>query len=316
MSDCQVVLAEVAEGTKTGSGLVCLVVDDSPMDRRMASSLLEVGLGARVITAKHGLEALKILRKEQPDLVLTDMQMPEMDGLELVEIVRSNYPTLPIMLMTANGSEELAMRALQAGAASYVPKSQLNESLVSTAETILSAARQERRRGRVLECVTHMECEFELENDPALVPHLIAHLQEQMLRMQLCNANGKIRLGVAMEESLLNGLYHGNLELSSDLRQDGSNRFNEMAEKRRHLPPYRDRRVHVQVRLSPREASFIIRDEGPGFDTSKLPDPTDPENLLKASGRGLLLIRTFMDEVFHNSTGNQITMVKRCKKAE
>ncbi|MGE0608143.1 MAG: ATP-binding protein, partial [Pirellulales bacterium] len=48
-----------------------------------------------------------------------------------------------------------------------------------------------------------------------------------------------------------------------------------------------------------------------GFDPSKLPDPTDPANLEKASGRGLLLMRSFMDEVTYNATGNQITLVKR-----
>ena len=56
----------------------------------------------------------------------------------------------------------------------------------------------------------------------------------------------------------------------------------------------------------------MIRDEGPGFDPDGLPDPTDPENLTKASGRGVLLIRTFMDEVRFNDTGNEITMIKRC----
>ena len=61
-------------------------------------------------------------------------------------------------------------------------------------------------------------------------------------------------------------------------------------------------------------ATIIIRDEGPGFDLSSLRDPTDPENLEKAGGRGLLLINAFMDEVRHNERGNQITMIKN--KAE
>ena len=59
------------------------------------------------------------------------------------------------------------------------------------------------------------------------------------------------------------------------------------------------------------EARFVIRDEGPGFDPRTLPDPTDPENLLKPSGRGVMLIRTFMDAVAFNETGNEITMIKR-----
>ena len=55
----------------------------------------------------------------------------------------------------------------------------------------------------------------------------------------------------------------------------------------------------------------MIRDEGQGFDLASLPDPTLPQNLERRTGRGLFLIRTFMDEVRHNDVGNEITMVKR-----
>jgi len=213
-------------------------------------------------------------------------------------------------LMTANGSEELAMLALRAGAASYVPKRVLVGELAGTVEHVLAAAHMERRRSRIFECVTRLECEVELDNDPSLAPDFIAHVQEQMVRMRICGENGKVRVGVALEEAMLNAIYHGNLELSSDLKQDGSDRFYKLAAERRALSPYRDRKLHIQIRLSGREASFVIRDDGPGFDLARLADPTDAENLLRASGRGLLLIRTFMDEVTHNRAGNQIAMVK------
>jgi CheY-like chemotaxis protein len=304
---------DVARRSGESSPPLILIVDDAPVELHLAGMLLEKDLGSRVAFAGHGREALAAIKTEMPALIVTDLLMPEMDGLQLVEEVRARFPTLPIVLMTAHGNEELALRALEAGAASYVPKRTLAKVLAPTVERILSAARQERRRNYVLECISRLEADFEIENDPALVPHLIAHVQEQMLRMKLCNENTKIRIGVALEEALLNGLYHGNLEVSSELRQDGSNRYEELAGERRGLAPYRDRRLHVQVRLSMREASFVIRDEGPGFDLTQLLDPTDPENMLRTSGRGLLLIRTFMDEVIHNAAGNQITMVKRAQ---
>ncbi len=55
---------------------------------------------------------------------------------------------------------------------------------------------------------------------------------------------------------------------------------------------------------------FVIRDEGPGFDHRKVSDPTQAENLDRVSGRGLLLIHSFMDEVSYNDRGNEITLVK------
>ena len=64
------------------------------------------------------------------------------------------------------------------------------------------------------------------------------------------------------------------------------------------------------MRPSPAEATYTVRDEGPGFDPSALPDPNDPQNLEKIGGRGLLLIRTFMDQVQYNDRGNAITMRK------
>ena len=179
---------------------------------------------------------------------------------------------------------------------------------------VLARAKMDRRRQELNQFIDSVAYNLVLENDPMLVPILVSRLQDYLFAMKICGQNDKTRVGVALEEALLNGMYHGNLEVSSDLKQDGSNAFNRLAEQRRQEAPYRERRLHVQVRLSTSEAFFAIRDEGPGFDPSKLPDPTDPENLTKASGRGILLIRTFMDEVTHSANGNQITMVKRRKK--
>ena len=86
-----------------------------------------------------------------------------------------------------------------------------------------------------------------------------------------------------------------------------------MAAERQKQKPYCDRRVYVLAKDVPEGSTYVIRDEGPGFDPRKLPDPLDPENFEKVSGRGLLLIRTFMDDVRHNSKGNEITLFKRAE---
>jgi anti-sigma regulatory factor (Ser/Thr protein kinase) len=69
--------------------------------------------------------------------------------------------------------------------------------------------------------------------------------------------------------------------------------------------------VQIKVRMNDRDAVFVIRDEGPGFEVAGRPDPTEPENLEQAGGRGILLMRTFMDEVLFNERGNEVTLVKR-----
>ena len=62
------------------------------------------------------------------------------------------------------------------------------------------------------------------------------------------------------------------------------------------------------MRISHEGATFIIRDEGPGFDPNKVPDPTAPENLEAVCGRGIWLMRSLMDEVDYNETGNEVTL--------
>ena len=113
----------------------------------------------------------------------------------------------------------------------------------------------------------------------------------------------------ALEEAMLNGMYHGNLGVSSELKQQGT-AFHDTVERRRTQAPYAGRKLHVRSQLTADRVTYTIRDEGAGFDVSSLPDPTDPANLEKPSGRGLLLIRCFMDEVTYNATGNEITLVK------
>ncbi len=83
------------------------------VDQRLAGRLLEQQLQLTVVYADNGKQALEVIRRQTPDIVITDMLMPEMDGLELVEAIRLDYPALPVIVMTAVGSEELAADALK-----------------------------------------------------------------------------------------------------------------------------------------------------------------------------------------------------------
>lgn len=287
-----------------------LVVDDSATERHLAGNLLQKAHGLSVTFASDGREALLAIARNAPDAVLTDMQMPNMDGLSLVQAVRTQYPAIPVVLMTAHGSEDLAVQALQRGAASYVPKRQLSRELLTTIEKVLAIAKAERGQQRVLECVRRTELEFHLTNDATLIPPLIAYLGEELMRLRFCDKTGLIRIGVALHEAIENAIYHGNLEVSSELRRDNPKSYQALAVQRRSQSPYSERRVTVIVRISPDQAVYVIRDEGVGFDPATLPDLNDPASLEANSGRGLALIRTFMDQVAYNDKGNEITLVK------
>jgi anti-sigma regulatory factor (Ser/Thr protein kinase) len=155
------------------------------------------------------------------------------------------------------------------------------------------------------------EVSFVLGNDPDLASSLVSHLEE-LVRGRLTGPDKLALLGVSLHEAIANAAMHGNLELSSDLRVADEEEYCRLARERREQGPYASRRVFVTARFTHADVTFVIRDEGPGFDPKQVPDPTDQCNLGRASGRGLLLIRTFMDHVAHNEKGNEITMIKRC----
>lgn len=289
---------------------IILIVDDSDVDSRLVKGMLK-GEGYSLHFASDGTEALELMRHTVPDLVVTDLFMPHMNGLELVSAVTSQYPLVPVILMTSLGNEETAVEALQHGASSYVPKRLLGRYLTQTIRSLLAQAKERRSRARLLGSMTANECMFSLENDSEMIPSLVGYFQESMSHMGIGDETERLRASVALEEALVNAVHHGNLEVSSELRESDDNAYYRLIHRRRREPPYCDRRVEVRVRMSDTEAAFIIRDQGPGFHVDALPDPTDPGNLEKLGGRGVMLMKTFMDDVRFNAEGNEVTLIKR-----
>ncbi len=288
-----------------------LIVDDSATDRQLAGGLLTKHGDFQIVHSSDGQEALEKIEQHIPDIIVTDLQMPRLDGLELVGRVKAEFPLIPVVLMTAKGSEEIAVQALQRGAACYVPKRRLAEDLVDTIRRVLSAARLDRNHSRLMHRVTASTTSFVLHNDPELIHALVNHLQQSIRCVKLSDEMERLRVGIALEEALLNAFYHGNLEISSELRELEDSSYEELAQVRCQEDPYRERRIFVDVNLTRNEATYVIRDEGPGFDHAGLDDPRDAANLDRPSGRGVMLMNTFMDEVRYNHIGNEVTLIKR-----
>lgn len=266
-----------------------LVVDDSPMDRRLAGGLLERNAELEVRYASDGAAALAEFDRDPPDIVVTDLQMPEMDGLELVAALRTRQPLAAVVIMTAYGSEDIAVEALEAGAASYVPKSQLARSLLSTVEKVLAVTRADERDARLLECLAFNSWTFELEPDASLIRPLVDHLQRVIVAAQLFDETERIRIGVALEEGLLEAFHH---------RDAGSGPA--------------PGKIEVQAHISRNEIRFVIR-TGKCGPAEARPMPHGLEDMTSAAQRGTVLMHMFMDEAVWNAAGDELTLVKRVR---
>ena len=127
-----------------------LIVDDEKNYLLVLSAVLE-DEGYEVLTAPDGPEALEIQKSSDLDLVVTDMKMPGMDGIEFLEQIKARDPDLPVIMMTAHGTVDKAVEAMQKGAYSYILKPFDNERLILFAKKAMSTYQvvKENRRLRV-----------------------------------------------------------------------------------------------------------------------------------------------------------------------
>jgi CheY-like chemotaxis protein len=290
--------------------ITVLVVDDALTDRALVAGLIAKRLPCTILEAPDGRQALTLIEARRPDIVVTDLHMPEMNGLELVTAVKANFPEIPVLLMTAQGSEDIAVQALQHGAASYVPKRRLADDLVRTIERVLATARDERQGALLMHYLTESDSTFVLSNDVELFQLLVRHLLNVLRCIPLGDETERLRVGIALEEAIVNAYYHGNLEIAANGAPDRK-RNEELARQRCALAPYGDRHISVRARITRSEATFVIRDEGPGFDTARFQPTPGFAHADQGYGRGIMLMRSIMDKVTYNAAGNEVTLVKR-----
>ncbi|MEJ7708563.1 MAG: ATP-binding protein [Pyrinomonadaceae bacterium] len=117
--------------------------------------------------------------------------------------------------------------------------------------------------------------EFELPSELSLMNGVLQFLIERVARLGLIQPE-RSNLFIALDEAFVNAVKHGNRSDPTKL-------------------------VRITADLSAKEARFTIEDEGDGFDVNDLPDPREPSNLFKTSGRGVLLIYNIMDQVEYNA---------------
>jgi len=289
-----------------------LLVDDSPVDLALFTELLGQEPDFVVHSCSDGESALEAMSAETPDVVLTDMQMPGMDGVELVTQARKQYPRLPVILITGHGSESLATDALRAGAAGYVPKSHSRDLLVATVNHVLELTKTGQVDERVNAMTSQLQYELSLENDETLIPGVLQLARHRLSECTLCEPGTLLQLEVALEQALLNAIYHGNL----DFKQHAGVDFDQTSRRKEAAilnsqAPYSDRRVAFAMRVTPEEVRFVVKDEGDGFDVREVSSLGLTHSLRGDFGQGLFLMWAFMDKVVFDKTGSSVTLIKR-----
>jgi len=254
-----------------------LIVDNNDELRVLLEQALGK-LGHDVIVTGERAKALRRDDLDSFDLIISDLSEAEVNGEPISELHRKH-------LVTPLGENVPGViKAFKMGAANYLRLPYNRDELREIVEQTLSHKLRTCDDNGSFTHV-HEKIEFELPSDLALMNGVLEFLQERVAKLGLIRPE-RSNLFIALDEAFVNAVKHGN---KNDLKK----------------------LVKITAELSPKEASFTVEDQGEGFNVHEIPDPCDPENLFRSSGRGVLLIYNIMDEVEYNAQGNRVKMVKR-----
>lgn len=266
-----------------------LIVDNNDDLRAILENVLG-SLGCDAVVTGDRDEALSRDDLDQFDVIISDLTEEDTHANDQSLVESNGKPERELhrrCLLTpvsANAVEPVIVKAFKMVAANYLRLPYNKDELREIVEQTLAYKLRYVDDPSLLSH-THEKIEFELPSDLALMNGVLQYLLERVAKLGLI-APERSNLFIALDEAFVNAVKHGNKNDPTKL-------------------------VRVSAELSPKEACFTIEDEGEGFNVQTIPDPCDPANLFKSSGRGVLLIYNIMDEVEYNAQGNRVKMVKR-----
>ena len=218
------------------------------------------------------------------DIVMTDIVMPGMSGLEVLKRVKTlNYDTV-VVVLTSDANVETAIEALNLGANNFLHKPPNSEEILN----VMWRATKHREiflENEELNPFTERSIHIEIPSQLRFIKGIAHNIIADAKLMGYDERDLRDKIPVTVDEAVTNAIKHGN-------------KFRE------------DKRVMIDVSMNTDRIKIVVVDEGEGFDVSSVPDPTDPMNFLKPSGRGILFMNIGMDEVCYNEKGNILTLIK------
>lgn len=286
---------------------VLVAVDDEPLALELLVDLLE-SEGYAVLPARDGEEAWSILTDpaNTVDLLISDRQMPRLDGMGLLARIRqsSQLKGLRTMFVTGLDNEADIAEGIAAGVYYYLTKPYKPKVL----RAVVAAG--------LADIVSHRLQEEEIANSARAMSGLLSAsfvcrtpIEARYLAHLLANASPRPQAtALGLTELMLNAVEHGNLGIGyqekGQLMLDGA--LDREIERRLALPEYAARQVRVDFERTPTGVSYVVRDEGGGFDPTRFLT-LEPERATDWHGRGIALARmTSFDHVEYRGCGNEV----------
>jgi len=289
-----------------------LIVEDDYGSREYLLNLINLE-GYEVRAAVNGEEGLAEYKSFDPDIIISDIQMPVMDGLEMLNILRRDKSDTIFIITTAFGSEDYAIEALRLGANNYLKKPIKRKSLMGLINKykliIDSHTLAKVAQGELVKKDMTLEFRTDINHIPAIIGQLVSELGVKLDDSEVTN----IELG--LDELITNSVEHGNLGITFDEKVEASNNNTilELYAEKMKNKKLAKRKIKVKYKLRPKYIEWLITDEGKGFDWKLIPDPTKGAQLMELIGRGIFITNFLFNEMEYLGKGNKVRVRKNLK---
>ena len=259
-----------------------LFADDEEEVRDVMAEILQVE-GHDVLLAQNGAEALEILGEETIDLLITDLKMPVLDGMELLASSKERYPQIPVIMVTAYGTIESAVEAIKLGALNFITKPFDMDRILDVVEKCEELRRLSILTYKVIPFIDYT-LRMCLPSDIDLTRGAIYHIAESARRHGFSPDQTTVDVPLVLGEAIRNAVVHGN-------RNDPG------------------KCVEIEASITKDRIMITVTDEGDGFDTSRLDEFLQPDRLSETNQRGLMLMQCKADRISYNDKGNSVTII-------
>lgn len=265
-----------------------LIVDDEELNRILLSQMLEETGNYTVDKAENGKVAWTMVQDYNYDLIISDIKMPEMNGLELLELVKGYNQAIPVVVVTAFASIETAVEAIQKGASNFLKKPFTLEEISSVTTKALKAAAHRKIQSGKLENLSR-SFSVTTKSKHSIIDPVFHQIRDIAKYFGFSDNQLHMNIYLSLSEAIANAVDHGNKG---------------------------DENKNITIHSSVNNTGITISvvDEGDGFNPTLVSDPTDGSNILRSNGRGIFLMKCYMDSVTYEKNGSKVTMVIQPQK--
>ena len=286
-----------------------LVIDDEEPIRKVLSIALKEK-NYLVLTASDGKKGIEIFKSENPDIVITDVKMPELSGIEVTRAIKEINEDADVVIMTGYGSEELVIESMRAGASNFIKKPVSLQELFKILEDIISKKESKKRAVVARDIVVYENKKCIIGNDITKIWSVVNQVLFNIYATVESSVYEGLRIG--LYEIIINAIEHGNLGITYEEKNKAlnNNTYAQLLDEKIKEANSKNKKVVINSILDNKRFEVEIIDNGNGFDYKNLPSPDDPEKIFEAHGRGIFLASVYFDSIEYKGNGNHVVLTK------